>query len=1428
MAQEPPVRPSLLLLLPLLLSSLSSLSNCSTTPLLLASMILAGLTGGVSSQTDIYVTGPAGGFDNSSCWDGGPEMPCATVAWALQGLLNTSSATRHPAVLIEAGTHELAVPLVFSGEEWPYLANIHIVGLPGNDSQGTLAAPDVTISCSSDSQSGFAFLSVKDGIMLENVCLQGCGTTQISTSTINDTFIRLSTAVYFLFCENIVFRHVWVIHSSEAGVVVYASKGTNTFTNCSFSYNPLSRSHSSIPGGGGGFYLEFPYCSPNLSYDDCKASNGTNILSEYVTGASFLFEGCTFAENNNNGTVNISSTAFVIPGGYNHMALGRGGGLSVYFKGDVRRCNVTILDCDFVSNTALWGGGFLTEFQDNSQNNILSVSSSRLKNNAVLHDIAHNKGTGGGGVRVGYIMHGDSQRTKYNSMVFSDCHFEGNKGYFGGGMSFYVAREQSEITATNTLQFSDCSWSGNAARLGAAGYLSVWHPVTKGAPVETKFINTTVCCHGKESNLQQRGYLVGIGAMYIDSLPVVFEGSVVFHHNSHTALAATDAQIEFHRGCNVEFTHNAGRHGGAMALLGSTFFRAFRESNYSFIDNSAAALGGAIYSSTLGERNLVSSRSCFIRYENITADPHHDWDVRFVFLNNSDSVGNISIYASSLIPCVWGGATGPYDPASVNDTFCWNSTVWSYDTRCGDAVASAPVEFVQGPSQGQLSLTAFPGEHMQLNITMLNDLEVDASQFMVLTPSPNEGAAIDFTPNYISYPGRVQLLGESGTYPVSLYTLAPGVVYTVVEITLRPCPPGFNSTSNTSRGVCQCKQLYPFNNIVSCSNSSGHLSLRLIVEGAWIGYTNVSSRGTRELLAGFTPYGFVDASGLSFNTFDLLQDEHSSCSPHHCGKLCAQCEQDFGPSINSWALECVLCNSTIQTDSVIGYVFLELVPLTVVFMVLLLFNVRLTSGPANAFIFFSQTITATFGLYYVHTQRYRKLIRAWVIVYSVWNLRFQEIIPNYCLSDDFKFASVIALEYISAIYPLILIVVFYIGTSLYSHGVQPVLCLCRPLHHCVARLRLNTLQRTISDALAAFILLSYTKFTIVSLRLLSPSQLYNDTGSSADVVMYYDGTIEYFGREHIPYFLVALASLLVVILPPLLLLLYPLRALHRALALLRCQRFQPGGRLELFLNAFYGCFKDGTANTWDWRCFAGLYFIFRIVFSIVSAVEIQFDNKYLIQQILCTVGILLFAICRPYRIDFYNNLDAAMFALLGLINALSSYDYYHVVYGKQPKLLPLEYILIWLPMLYIIAYLVYYVWTTYSLSIKNKLRRLCHKRTLEMSNVRDLSGGGISDDSLLRLVDERAEDQPATPEPRQGDAGNADEHLVLSETSGRPPRSSGRPPRGSLSRVEGDSGHISSSLGNHYGSTAMADDSPATGQASGTRQADLETRDTWS
>ena len=63
---------------------------------------------------------------------------------------------------------------------------------------------------------------------------------------------------------------------------------------------------------------------------------------------------------------------------------------------------------------------------------------------------------------------------------------------------------------------------------------------------------------------------------------------------------------------------------------------------------------------------------------------------------------------------------------------------------------------------------------------------------------------------------------------------------------------------------------------------------------------------------------------------------------------------------------------------------------------------------------------------------------------------------------------------------------------------------------------------TVIDAYATFFLLSYSKFATIYSTLLMPTILHSVTTNETKLVLFYDGTKEYFHSEHLPYGLIAL------------------------------------------------------------------------------------------------------------------------------------------------------------------------------------------------------------------------------------------------------------------------------------------------------------------
>ena len=116
--------------------------------------------------------------------------------------------------------------------------------------------------------------------------------------------------------------------------------------------------------------------------------------------------------------------------------------------------------------------------------------------------------------------------------------------------------------------------------------------------------------------------------------------------------------------------------------------------------------------------------------------------------------------------------------------------------------------------------------------------------------------------------------------------------------------------------------------------------------------------------------------------------------------------------------------------------------------------------------------------------------------------------------------------------------------ELHDRNFKLVVMIWKPFRYIFTLIRRNwDIKTSVIDAYATFFLLSFLKIVSVSFDLLIPTHAHPLNSSKPTLtVLYYDGTVEYFGPEHLPYAILAiLISILFIILPTLLLLFYPFR-----------------------------------------------------------------------------------------------------------------------------------------------------------------------------------------------------------------------------------------------------------------------------------------------
>ena len=398
------------------------------------------------------------------------------------------------------------------------------------------------------------------------------------------------------------------------------------------------------------------------------------------------------------------------------------------------------------------------------------------------------------------------------------------------------------------------------------------------------------------------------------------------------------------------------------------------------------------------------------------------------------------------------------------------------------------------------------------------------------------------------------------------------------------------------------------------------------------------------------------------------------------GLLCSDCEAGLGPAVFSYTLPCLNC-----LDSRYGwllYMFLATFPTTVMFLVIIFCQMRITAAPMNAFIFICQAVSSLINTNpHMYTEISNFLLSLFLTIYGIWNLDFfRFIIPPFCISSTMTTIQAMTLEYIVAFYPLVLIVVSYACIQLHARGCWVLVHLWRPFQRCCA-CNWNPLHSLV-HAFAAFLLLSYSKILFVSFNLLHYGRIQDNHGNNVGpFIMYYNASVPYFGSDHLPFALLAIFILVTFsVLPVLILLLYPTRVFQRCIGCCSTRWHA----LDTFVDAFQGYYKDGTDGTPDWRYFSGLYLIFRIM--AIATHVLPATHYTVVYRVTCySSASLLFGLLRPYKEIWINVVDSIGFMLFSLAEFIAVYNE-HVDKSYSDFLL---YCLGTVPLIYISCYILY-------------------------------------------------------------------------------------------------------------------------------------------
>ena len=420
------------------------------------------------------------------------------------------------------------------------------------------------------------------------------------------------------------------------------------------------------------------------------------------------------------------------------------------------------------------------------------------------------------------------------------------------------------------------------------------------------------------------------------------------------------------------------------------------------------------------------------------------------------------------------------------------------------------------------------------------------------------------------------------------------------------------------------------------------------------------------------------------------------------GRLCGKCEKGYYPPVYSYSYKCIKCPN--RWYNWLKFIVEAFVPLTVFLILILVVRISATSVQLSAFVLYSQNFSIPSNVHVILAGAKvgnisGALAHTFVSLYSIWNLDFfRSVYPPICL--HISTMQIILLEYTIAFYPMLLLLLVYFAVKFQMNRVRGIACLWAPMKTTMNTLRQTwNFKRSIIDAFATFFILSYSKFLSITFHTLMVSDLHNVNGTRVGRCVYTDCSLDYFGKDHWYYGLLALVIFIVFLVAPVVLMLvYPMKWFQRCLTRYNMNR----ELLRTFMDSFQGCFKDGTNGTRDCRYFGAAYLLLRIALFLTYAITLTSLFYAMATILFITMGILIITV-RPYkqRYAVYNKVDAIMILIQALSTASILCNIFASIKGERFKTFSIILVAFFniLPLLYVTVIVTHWLYTRTTIQV---------------------------------------------------------------------------------------------------------------------------------
>ena len=453
-------------------------------------------------------------------------------------------------------------------------------------------------------------------------------------------------------------------------------------------------------------------------------------------------------------------------------------------------------------------------------------------------------------------------------------------------------------------------------------------------------------------------------------------------------------------------------------------------------------------------------------------------------------------------------------------------------------------------------------------------------------------------------------------------------------------------------------------------------------------------------------YNIKRYSVKNHSIFNARMCQHGSA---RTGRFCGSCTEGHGLAVYSYHISsCIKCKY--EHTNWLKFFMVALLPLTVFYVIVVIFKINLVSGEFSGSVFALQIFLSPIQLRELNSWFHSKYIlqgavtmgRIFLSIFGVVNLDiFRDVYPHFCIGPNFTILHVLSLDYIAALYPYFLMVLTYVLIKLYDRPYVFLVWAWKPFKWLFQKYykKLNV-RTSLVEVFATFVFLSSVKIIAVSTTLLTWTRVHDEFGRLLeDRYLYFNSSIEYFGSGHIPFGILAiLMCFIFVFIPFILLLVYPCRCFHRILNSLNwnCEF------LRVFMDAFQGTYRTHPR---DMRYFSAYFFFLRFVLLFIASYEVSIFTLPLTLVVLL-LSVMVLVVFQPHNKNVNNTLDILSITMVILFFALRCM--LAITFYLDPYKLSLSNGVFFISaVIFTLYFIILFLWAIFRYQIKHLQKWLC-------------------------------------------------------------------------------------------------------------------------